>query len=133
MGTLIDTSVFVGYERNALDWSAILPKAGGDPLAIAAITASELLHGIHRAKTPAQRTRREALVESILATIPVIPFDLVVARAHARVGAELARKGVVLGANDLQIGATALAFSYGVAIWDKRSFPKIPGLSLVVW
>lgn len=133
MGTLIDSSVLIAAERGKLDLRARLLEREDEQFAIAAITASELLHGVHRAATSERRTRREAIVEQLLATLPVIPFDLVVARVHARIWAELAARGVNIGAHDLLIGASALAVDYAVATHDTRSFPKIPGLSVARW
>ena len=104
-----------------------------EDFAISAVTASELLHGVHRARTPAQRSRREAYVEGLLAHLPVIPFDLVTARIHARLAADLAVKRVVVGPHDLMIAATAMAKGYDVATRDERGFPNIPGLSLLRW
>jgi len=49
---------------------------------IAAITASELLHGVHRA-TPGHRVRRQAFVEAVLAAFPPLPYGL---RPALRVG-----------------------------------------------
>ena len=133
MGTLIDSSIIVAAERKTLDLEALLANHADDTVAFASITASELLHGVHRASTQRQRNRREAFVEHLLAAIPIAPFDLTVARIHARVWAELARKGVNLGAHDLQIAATALALGYRVATRDKRSFPRVPGLEVTIW
>jgi predicted nucleic acid-binding protein len=95
------------------------------------VTASELLHGVHRASTTIQRSRREAFVEQILSHIETVPFDFVVARIHARLAAELYRTPV--GAHDLIIGATAVALGYQVATRDLRSFPKIPGVRVLAW
>ena len=78
--------------------------SAGDYL-IAAITASELLHGIYRAKTEAQRLARTADVENILSNVTLIPFDLVVARVHAQLDASLRATGNKVGANDLAIAA----------------------------
>lgn len=125
MGTVIDSSVFVAAERGKLDLSGIV---GPEPYVIAAVTASELLHGVHRAATAAQRTRREAFVERVLASTPIVAFDLVVARVQARIAADLARRGIVLGAHDAQIAATATSLGYSVTTRDLRSFPRIPGL-----
>lgn len=133
MATLIDSSVLIAVEREELDLDALAERFRDESIAIAAITASELLHGVHRATKPAQRTRREAFVEHILNELPVLPFDLVVARIHARLWSQLAAKGVSVGAHDLLIGATALAFDFDVATHDKRGFSKIPELRLVTW
>jgi predicted nucleic acid-binding protein len=133
MVTLIDSSVLIAAERGRLDLEAILRSHSSEHFAIAAVTASEILHGVHRAATPEQRGRREALVEQLLARLPVLPFDLVVARAHARLWAELATRGTNVGAHDLMIAATAIARGGAVATRDQRSFPRISGLTVHLW
>jgi tRNA(fMet)-specific endonuclease VapC len=130
---IIDSSVFVASERGAFDLRAELRERTGEATGMSAITASELLHGVHRAAPRAVKARREALVERLLATVNVVPFDEVIARVHARIWATLAGAGVNLGAHDLIIGATALSFGWSVATRDTRSFPKIPGLEVEVW
>jgi predicted nucleic acid-binding protein len=128
----MDSSVLIAAERRSLDLDAAMGAHAEDSVGIAAITASELLHGVHRASTPAQRQRRETFVERLLAVLPVLPFDLVTARLHASLWASLAAKGTSVGAHDLLIGATAIAAGYRVATRDRRSFGKIPGLEVVV-
>ena len=132
MGTLIDSSVLIAAERRAVDLDDVMAAHLDESVGIAAITASELLHGVHRAATPAQRQRRETFVERLLAVLPVLPFDLVTARIHASLWASLAAKGAKVGAHDLLIAATAIAAGYRVATRDRRSFGKIPGLQVVV-
>lgn len=132
MGTLIDSSVLIAAERRVLDLDAAMVGHADEPVAIAAITASELLHGVHRAVTAAQRQRRESFVERLLAVLPVVPFDLVTARIHASLWATIAAKGARVGAHDLLIGATAIAAGYRVATRDRRSFGRIPGLQVLV-
>ena len=127
MATLIDSSVLIAAERGQLDFDAI---ATDEDVAISAMTASELLHGVHRARTPAQRHRRQAFLEGLMAQLPVIAFDLIVARVHASLWADLAKRGVAVGERALMIGATAIAKGYAVATRDERSFPKIPGLKV---
>jgi tRNA(fMet)-specific endonuclease VapC len=131
--TLIDLSVLIAAERGQLDLDAL--GAGGEGLefALAAVTASELLHGVHRAAEPDRRAKREAFVERLLTVMPVVPFDLTAARIHARVWADLASGGITVGAHDLLIAATAMAYGCTLATQDQRSFPKIPGLNLLIW
>ena len=136
MGTLIDTSVLIAMERGELELEARLesdPDAEGEELAIAAISASELLHGVHRLKAGVRRARVETLVEALLSRLPVIPFDLACARAHAIMSADLRARGQAIGAHDLLIAATAVAADYRIATRDRRSFPKIRDLDVVYW
>jgi len=133
MGLLIDSSVLMAAERGTLDLNEKLKKELDNPIALAAISASELLHGVHRATSVNQRARRQAFVEQLLSALPVIPFDLVAARLHAELWARLAAKGIQVGAHDLLVAATAIAAGYSVATRDERSFPRIPGLTTAIW
>ena len=130
---MIDSSVLIAAKQGRLDWAEVMKSLPEDePVAISAIAAfPELLHGVHRAATAEQRAKREAFVERLLATLPVLAFDVLAARTHARLWADLAARGENIGAHDLLIAATALASGFAVATRDERSFPKVPGLSLV--
>jgi predicted nucleic acid-binding protein len=132
LAALIDTSVLIAAERGVLALDKFVEEHGDTDLALAAISASELLHGVHRLRRSARKIRTEAWVEGILSAIPVIPFDLACARAHARLGAQLTRKGGKVSAHDLIIGASALARGYAVITRDKRSFSKIPDLEVLL-
>ena len=132
MGTLIDTSVLIAAERGQLDLDRLVGEDGGEPVALSAITAAELLHGVHRLRG-AGRARAERFVERLLDRIPVFDFDLPVARVHAMLSADLATRGIAIGAHDLVIAATAIEHDYEVATRDLRSFPRIDGLAVRRW
>ncbi|HXN87404.1 MAG TPA: PIN domain-containing protein [Candidatus Binataceae bacterium] len=131
MATLVDSSVVIAAERGDLNLAALLERDPQEEFALSAIGASELLHGLHRARTEAQRLRREAFLNFALDLMPVLPFDLEVARVHAALWARLARAGSQVGERDLMIAATALARGYRVATLDIRRFPRIPGLKVL--
>jgi predicted nucleic acid-binding protein len=82
------------------------------------------------ADTLEQAVRRQAYVETILASLPVIALDLRVARVHARLFADLAQRGQAIGAHDLLIAATALAHSGAVLTANLREFGHVPGLDV---
>jgi tRNA(fMet)-specific endonuclease VapC len=130
MATLIDSSVIIEAQRGRLDLDAVAARAPDSLLAISAITASELLVGLHLLRDGGKKARAEAFVEAVLADLPLVPFDLLCARAHAAVGSELRRKGTMVGEHDLLIAATAIARGFSVATCDERSFPRIPGLEV---
>ena len=128
MARLIDASVFVELERRGQPVATLGADLGGEADALAAITASELLAGVNRAVSSAHRRRRERFIEGILERLPIIPFDLPVARTHARLAAELAAAGQPIGANDLLIAATALTHGYALLTHNLRDFRRVPGL-----
>jgi tRNA(fMet)-specific endonuclease VapC len=131
VGIVLDTSVLVAAERRALHFEALLESLGEEPVAIAAITASELLHGCHRASDLGVRARRAAFVDALLEAIPVLSFGLPEARRHAELWAGLAQEGNVIGPHDMLIAATALAQGYSLVTMDQREFGRVPGLRLV--
>jgi tRNA(fMet)-specific endonuclease VapC len=141
VGTLLDTTVFIDLERavrrlpagNAMaEVSVRLEEQLGadEDVGIAAITASELLHGVHRA-TPEHRPRREAFVEAVLDAFPPLPFGLLAARAHARIWAELAAGGQDVGAHDRLVAATAIAAGWRIGTANLRHFDRIAGLDVL--
>lgn len=87
MGQLIDTSVLIQVERKQLTIGDLISSIPEDDVAVSSITAAELLAGVERAKESIIRVRRSAFVEDVPREIPIIPFDLSVARIHAVVRA----------------------------------------------
>lgn len=119
----------VALERGA-DSEALDTSLGDEERGISVITASELLHGVHRA-SGARRARRRAFVEHVLAALEPVPITEPIARVHAEVWSGLSRRGVTVGAHDLWIAATALAHGYGVATLNASEFRRVPGLRVV--
>jgi tRNA(fMet)-specific endonuclease VapC len=138
VGTLLDTTVFIELERAVrrlppgtamTEVSRRLEGQLGpdEEVGIAAITAAELLHGVHRAN-PEHRGRREAFVEAVLAAFPPLSFGLLAARSHARIWAELAATGQDVGPHDRLVAATALTAGWRVGTANLRHFDRIAGL-----
>lgn len=131
MAVVVDSSVLIAYERHGLsgtELAALLTDSLSEPVAITSLIASELLFGVHRAAADERARGREIFVESLLQTVPVLPFDLEAARMHAMVGAALAEAGTPIGAHDLIIAATALTHGYAVLTHNLRDFQRVPGL-----
>lgn len=124
MAVLIDTSVLVSVERQYTELQDLIRP--DEIYAISMVSAGELLHGVHRA-TGRRAHARAAFVEGLLAAFEPVAIDLLVSRAYGRVSAELARKGTPVDANDLWIGATAIAFGYDLLAFD-GDFDRIPGV-----
>jgi tRNA(fMet)-specific endonuclease VapC len=140
MGTVLDTTVFIDLERAIRGLPAARAMSemtqrlesqlgAREEVAIAAITASELLHGVHRA-TDEHRGRRAAFVEAVLVAFPTLSFDLLVARAHARLWAGQASSGSEVGAHDRLVAATAMSAGWRVGTANVRHFDRIAGLDM---
>ena len=85
---------------------------------------------MYRAPSEKARLKREAFVESVIATFPVYPFDLTSSRIYARIWATLVKKGIRVGAHDLIIASTAIALGFSVATFDLRDYKKIPEITV---
>lgn len=133
MGVVLDTSAVVSAERGPETFAQFLESLGDEPVAIAAITASELLHGYLRARDAAMRARRGAFVDAVLTAIPVLPFGLPEARRHADLWVELAGRGTMIGPHDLLVSATALTHGFALVTLNRREFERVPGLVLRSW
>ena len=129
MGLVLDTNVFIQAERGGgLDFSAWVSY--GEAY-ISVVTVSELLVGVHRADSAPRRSRRSAFVEAVLARMPVLNFTTEVARVHAGLFAELARQGLLIGAHDLIIAATALSHGCALVTANLDEFQRVPGLEVL--
>lgn len=122
---ILDTGVLVALERGQEIPVDILPDDAD--IAIAAITASELLVGAELADSR-RRATRQATVDAIVTAFGVLPFDLDIARHHAVLLAYARRSGRPRGAHDLQIAATARATGRILVTADRTAFDDLPGV-----
>ena len=130
MGLILDSSLLIAGEKEKFDLAGFLATRD-EPVAIAAITASELLHGCHRAEDVRRKRKRTEYVEWVLSEFEAVPFALEEARHHARIWSDLAREGNMIGSNDLLIAATTLSLGYTLATLNLKEFARVPGLVLV--
>ena len=133
MAVLIDASILIEAERGRLDLEPYVAQRPEEEFFLSVITASELLHGVHRAVQPEVRAKRSAFVEAILERFPLLPVDIVTARAHAQVWAALAAAGQMIGAHDLWLAATCIAHGLTMVTANVREFARVPGLAVEVW
>ena len=122
---IVDTGVLVALERGQAIAADVLPDDAD--IAIAAITASELLVGVDLADS-LRRATRQATVSAIVDAFDVLPFDLETARHHAVLLAHARRAGRPRGAHDLQIAATARATGRIVVTTDRTAYDDLPGV-----
>lgn len=124
---ILDTTVLIAAERDSVALHDLV--ADDDDLAMAALTVAELWVGVELADRD-RRGRREALVESLVATISIESYDLRVASAHAGLLADTRRRGRPRGSHDLIIAATAIASDRTLVTYDARGFSGLPGLDM---
>ena len=130
MGIVFDTTVLIAIERSPHQIEKVIGGRENEPFGISVITASELLHGVHRADSEKRRLKRQAFVEKVIEAFPIYPFDLNAARIYARIWANLVQKGIVIGAHDLMIASTCISLGFSVLTSNIRDYEKIEGLTV---
>ena len=83
-----------------------------------------------RVPSPRRTAKRSAYVDDIIATIPVIDYDLDVAEAHAELLVEVRTQGRPRGAHDLIIAATARAFDRTIVSANRTAFRDLSGVEV---
>jgi tRNA(fMet)-specific endonuclease VapC len=133
VAVLIDASILIEAERGRLRLEPHVARHHDEESFLSAITASELLHGVHRVTQPDVRAKRSAFVEAVLERFPVLPVDLAAARAHAQLWSQLRQAGDMIGPHDLWLSATCVAHGLTMVTANVREFRRVPGLAVEMW
>lgn len=131
MGIVLDSSVLIAAKKRRFHLRRLFEDHPEEHFLMAAISASELLHGVERARPPSRKANRRKAVEHYLETIAIVDFDLAVARQHAAIWAQLEKAGTIIGAHDLIIAATARYLGSKLVTLNEREFKRVPGLRLL--
>jgi predicted nucleic acid-binding protein len=135
MGLILDSSVLIAGERRGDSLRQVIDRiraaCGDTESALSAITILELTHGVYRARTDAERVRRQAFADELARDMIVHPVSLAIARLAGRIEGEQAARGISIAVQDLIIGATALHIGFDVVTLNARHFQAIPGLNVV--
>lgn len=99
-------------------------------IVITSIVAAESYYGAERSADP--MTNR-GQTDAFLAPFPLLLFDKAAAVAYGRIRADLARRGQLIGPNDLLIAAIALAVNATVVTHNIREFSRVQGLLAEDW
>lgn len=126
----LDTSTCITFLRGKHPqlYGRVLSHFGD--VAITSIVAAELYYGAERSAHP---TANRALVDAFLNPFPLLLFDKTAAIAYGGIRANLAKRGLIIGANDLLIAATALATNVTVVTQNVGEFSRVSGLHVENW
>jgi predicted nucleic acid-binding protein len=130
MAIILDADVVIRSEKGAFDLSGWLASKPDEQFEMAAITVAELWHGVERA-SGIQRHRREKYLRAAIASLPVLTYTEETAYHHARLWAELAAAGKMIGFYDLIVAATAIERGSSVATFNQKHFSAVAGLKII--
>jgi len=133
LGALIDTTIFIEYERRRLDIRRLARDLGIAECFVSVVNASELLHGLHRATDERVKARRAAFIDDVLQSIAILPVDLAIARTHSRLWADLEARGRMIGPHDAWLAASGVTYDLALVTANIREFGRVPGLTVMEW
>jgi tRNA(fMet)-specific endonuclease VapC len=130
---LLDTNVLIDLTRGRSDRLSLRfsdAVGAGDALVVSTISVFEFRFGAERSL---RRDSQLAGLARFLGGVEIIDFDPADAEAAARIKADLAARGQMIGAYDLLIAAQASTRDLTVVTGNVREFGRVPGLRVEDW
>ena len=131
MAWFLDTNACIHHLRGRHpQLSARWQQHRAGDLALPLTVYAELLVGAEKSSDPDRVLRK---IELLLVAHEIVEITEEVAEHYARIRADLERRGLIIGGNDLWIAATALAHGATLVTNNTGEFSRVPGLALEDW
>lgn len=130
MKYLLDTDTCIALLRGHAQVRERLRAVQPDDCGVSMISIFELLSGVERCRRPEEERRK---VETFLAPMHLLPFDLDSAAQAARVRWNLEKAGTPIGPYDVQLAGQALALDVTLVTGNTKEFSRVPDLLLENW
>ncbi len=128
---LLDTNICIYIRRKKPD--AVLGRfktmRHGEAV-LSVITFGELVYG---AEKSLYRTAALQRLQELAGLLPVIALPEAAAEAYGKMRADLERRGLMIGNNDLWIAAHAKAAGLTLVTNNEREFRRLEGLKIQNW
>lgn len=123
----LDTSILVAILRGTPEGAAAKVGLADESLALASISAFELLYGARLSKKAAENM---AVVRKLLEEYPVYDFTMDTAVVASFIQHDLVKKGKTIELNDVYIAATVIEHGGTLVTLNTAHFARIPRLKL---
>lgn len=131
MRYLLDTNVCVDYLSGRYPaLVAQVQSSAPDDLRLSSVVVGELRYGADRSAQPKANHSR---IDSFVAEIECLDFDLQAAAIYGRVRAGLEAAGKPIGPNDMLIAAHALSRRLVLVTDNVGAFRRVKGLEVENW
>jgi tRNA(fMet)-specific endonuclease VapC len=128
---MLDTNICIYIiKKKPLKVFQTLKKLDIGDVCISAITLAELEYGVEKSH---QKERNKIALTGFLTPFEILPFSDKAASIFGQIRATLEKKGQIIGAYDLLIGAHALSENLTLVTNNTNEFSRISGLSLENW
>jgi len=107
-----------------------LTSVSVDDVCISVVTKAELLYGV---EVSPRRSQDAAALTAFLPYVDAVALDEAAALHYAEIRADLKRRGVMIGANDLFIAAHARALGLTLVTNNTAEFQRVSDLTIENW
>ena len=127
---MLDTNIVIYViKRRPIELLDVFNRHAGQ-MCISSITLAELLHGVEKSSMPDRNLRK---VEDFVSRLEVLQYGNKAAAHYGEIRADLERKGVVIGVNDLHIAGHARSEGLTLVSNNLREFERVDGLRITSW
>lgn len=128
---LLDTNVCARYlNGKSLAIRQRLRSTNLADIAVCSVVKGELFYGAMKSNNFEKTLDRQ---QEFLKLFVSLPFDDDASFIYGRIRAELSAKGIIIGANDLQIAAIAMVNNLILVTHNIREFSRVNGLRFEDW
>jgi tRNA(fMet)-specific endonuclease VapC len=127
---MLDTNIVIYViKRRPIELLEVFNRHAGQ-MCISSITLAELLHGVEKSSMPDHNLLQ---VEDFISRMEVLPYGAKAASHYGEIRADLERKGIPIGVNDLHIAGHARSEGLTLVSNNVREFERVEALRLVNW
>lgn len=127
---MLDTNIVIYViKRRPVELLDVFNRHAGR-MSISSITLAELLHGVEKSSLPDRNLRQ---VDDFVSRLEVLDYGKKAAAHYGQIRADLERKGIVIGVNDLHIAGHARSEGMTLVTNNLREFERVDGLRVANW
>ena len=129
---MLDTDTCVYILQNNPVVVDVFKNKIAEGIAISSISLAELEYGVYNSKKSTFEQNRNKLLE-FMKLVDVLPFEQPATTHYGILRADLRRKGQIIGANDMLIGAHCKSEGLILVTNNTDEFKRVKGLNLENW
>lgn len=127
---ILDTNIVIYViKRRPLEILETFNRHAGQ-MCISSITFAELIHGAEKSAKPEHNLRQ---IEDFTSRLEVLEYGSKAALHYGDIRADLERRGMTIGVNDLHIAGHARSEGLTLVTNNLREFERVAGLRLENW
>ncbi len=127
---MLDTNIciYVINERDEVLGDQFVANAS--EICISSVTYAELCYGVAHSRRVQHNTRE---LDAFEVDLKILPFDRDAGKHYGQIRHALARRGALIGANDLLIAAHARSVDATLVTNNERELARVPQLRVENW